>query len=110
MLNFGRLEHLADGIGIEADQLRAVLDDFDENPESLVKELTVWPGDPSKKARNVISLRTPWRSIQERIYLKLLLPQLVPTAHSHGGVRGRSPASNARAHIGNTFALSLIHI
>src|SRR5262249_20589174 len=34
----------------------------------------------------------------------LLLPKLHPTKCSHGGVRRRSPLTNARAHLGNTFA------
>jgi len=104
MLNLGRLKHLAGALGIEREKLLIMLDDFDRDPRSLVKELKVWPADRKKKSRDVINLRKPWRLLQERIYLKLLLPRLVATRHSHGGVKGRIAATNARAHIGNRFA------
>ena len=103
MLNLGRLKNLADGLGLSPDFISGVLDDFDSDPDSLVCELTLWPADSSKKLRDVIALRKRWRLIQKRIYLKLLLPRLKPSRYSHGGVRGRSPATNARVHIGNTF-------
>jgi hypothetical protein len=81
-----------------------VLDDFDRNPDALVHELTLWPADPSKKPRNVIAVRGPWRLLQRRLYLNLLLPRMAASAFSHGGVKGRCPATNARAHIGSTYA------
>jgi hypothetical protein len=105
VLNLGRLEHLAAALGMTEPELRTLLDDFDENPGSLVRELTIWPRDPNKKPRDVISLRRPWRVVQQRIYAKLLLPNLKPTRFSHGGVKKRNAATNARAHIGNKFAL-----
>jgi RNA-directed DNA polymerase len=104
MLNLGRLNNLAESLGLERNSIACVLDSFQTNPSSLVKELTVWRTDPSKKPRDVICMLRPWRRIQQRVYTKLLLPHLRPSKYSHGGVRGRSPATNARCHLGNTFA------
>src|SRR5271163_1920067 len=83
-----------------------LLDDFDEDPGSLVSELTLWPSDPARKPRDVICLGSRWLLVQKRFYRKVLLPRLVPSPYSHGGVRRRSPATNARAHLGNTFGLA----
>jgi hypothetical protein len=104
MFNLGRLEHLRALLGAERGLIERVLDDFDSDPEALVRELTLWPVNPSKKPRNVIGIRGNWRRIQRRIYLKLLLPKLRPSRYSHGGVRGRSPLTNARVHRGHKFA------
>ena len=95
MLNLGRLGDLARGLGIERSLLAEVLDDFDTDPASLFKELTLWPADQTKKPRDVIYVRRRWRLIQERIYEKLLLPWFTPSKCCHGGVRRRSPATNA---------------
>ena len=104
MFNLGRLAHLSQVIGVDERVIQEVLDDFDTNPDALVRELTLWPADPSKKPRNVIAVRGHWRMLQRRLYLKLFLPRIAPSAFSHGGVKGRSAATNARAHIGNPFA------
>lgn len=106
MLNLGRLKHVATALGLEEHAVRLVLEDFDENPESLVAELTLWPAEPDKAPRDVICMRRRWRLVQKRIYRKLLLHELRPTRYSHGGVHGRSPATNARSHIGNRFAFA----
>jgi hypothetical protein len=87
MFNLGRLEHLRALLGVERGLIERVLDDFDSDPDTLVRELTLWPVNPSKKPRNVIGIRGNWRRLQRRIYLKLLLPKLRPSRYSHGGVR-----------------------
>jgi hypothetical protein len=102
MFNLGRLENLADALGVKPNFIAGVLDDFDTNPNSSVHELTLWPADPKKKPRDVISVRNRWRLIQGRIYLKLLLPRFKASRCSHGGVKRRSSATNARVHLGNT--------
>jgi len=104
MFNLGRLENIAESLGLRPSFILGVLDDFETNPTNLVKELTLWRSDPTKKPRDVISLQTPLRLVQNRIYTKLLLPQFRPLRCSHGGVRRRSPTTNARMHVGNTFA------
>jgi RNA-directed DNA polymerase len=104
MFNLGGLDDLAHRLSINIDFLHEVLDDFDGSPASLVTELELWPGDATKKPRQVIAIRKRWRKIQRLIYVKLLLPQFLPSSCSHGGVKKRSPATNARAHIGNVFA------
>lgn len=104
MLNLGGLDDLANALGVELSYLHAVLEDFDLAPASLVKDLTLWQADQSKKPRDVICIRKRWRLIQERIYTKLLLPWFDPLKCCHGGVRRRSSATNARIHLGNRFA------
>lgn len=104
MLNLGRLAHLSRVLCVEDRVIKEVLDDFDTNPNALVHELTLWPADPSKKPRNVIAVRGNWRKLQRRLYLNLFMPRMVASAFSHGGVKGRCAATNARAHIGNAYA------
>lgn len=104
MLNLGGLDDLAIALGVDLCVLHEVLDDFDTAPQSLVKELTLWRADSTKNPRDVISICKPWRLIQKRIYLKLLLPWFKPSVASHGGVKRRSPATNAKVHLGNTHA------
>src|SRR5690606_33229956 len=82
--------------------IHEVLDDFDIAPDRLVTELTLWHPDPTKKPRDVIAILPRWRRIQNRIYRKVLLPKFRPSPNSHGSVKGRSPATNAKVHRGNT--------
>ncbi len=102
MLNLGGLNDLANALGVDIAFLHGVLDDFDMAPDSLVDQLTLYHADQTKKPRDVIALRKRWRLLQERIYRKLLLPWFAPPPCCQGGVRGRSPATNARMHLGNT--------
>jgi RNA-directed DNA polymerase len=104
VFNIGRLAHLSRILGVEDRVIWEVLDDFDSDPDALVHELTLWPADPSKKSRNVIAVRGRWRMLQQRLYRRLFLPRMKPSPVSHGGVKGRSATTNARAHIGNPFA------
>jgi RNA-directed DNA polymerase len=104
VFNLGRLENLAQALGLPSNLIAEVLDAFDTNPSLLVDELTLWPADETKKPRDVISVKKAWRLIQRRIYLKLLLPQFNASPYSHGGVKRRSTATNARAHLGNSYA------
>jgi len=104
MFNFRGLDNLALAIGVGLRDLHEVLDDFDTNPAALVRELTLWRADQSKKPRDVIAIRGRWRHIQRRIYTKLLLPQFHPSRYSHGGVKCRSALTNARVHLGNSYA------
>lgn len=103
MLNLGGLDDLACNLGIELSFLHEVLDDFESAPEKLFEELTLWPADETKKPRDVVSILKPWRIVQERIYKKLFLPWFDPLPSCHGGVRGRSPVTNAKRHMGNKF-------
>lgn len=104
MLNLGGLDDLARRLDVDRSFLHGVLEDFDLKPASLFKELTLWPADQKKKPRDVICIKKPWRLLQKRIHDRLLLPWLVPSKYSHGGVKKRSTATNARAHLGNTHA------
>jgi RNA-directed DNA polymerase len=104
MLNLGGLKHVASALGVTQGELVLLLDDIDQDAGKIVRELTVWPINPEKESRDVICPLKRWRFIQHRIYQRLLLPNLSPTKYMHGGVKGRSPATNARAHIGNRFA------
>ncbi len=104
MFNFGRIEHLCRKIGVNERDMEETLDDFDTNPDAVIREFTVWPADPAKKSRDVISAYGKFRKIQQRLYHRLFQPRFHANRWSHGSVKARSAVTNARAHIGNTFA------
>ena len=64
MFNLGRLNNLADGLGLEPGVIAAVANELDIDPSLHVQELEHWPADPSKKPRDVINLLGAWRRIQ----------------------------------------------
>jgi RNA-directed DNA polymerase len=104
VFNIGKTAGLCRMIDVDERILMETLDDFDTNPDAIVRELTLWPADPTKKPRDIIAIRGQWRRIQRRLYSQLLLPRLIPSKVSHGGVKERDPTTNAKAHLGNQYA------
>lgn len=99
MLAFPTPAALARRLAIREGYLYSLLNRFDE----FVEELTISNPATPDKVRKVISTRPPLRSEQSKFYRWVLLPNLCRSQYSHGGVRGRSPRTNALAHAGQTF-------
>lgn len=102
MLKIRRENHLADQLGMSLDRLHLVANNFGEHVEEL---LLLDPANPNKP-RNVINLMEPLRSVQSRIYRRLLLPRLSSSVHSHGGVANRHIKTNVLPHVGSVFGFT----
>lgn len=101
MLNLGRVDRLAAILEVPLRQLKANLADREQYFDEL---LLIDPAKPHKR-RTVLDVRRPFRTYQERLHKKLLLPRLEASPHSHGGVRGRSVKTNALPHVGSRWIL-----
>ncbi|MDP1798771.1 MAG: hypothetical protein Q8K78_14855, partial [Planctomycetaceae bacterium] len=101
MLNIRRLTHLAQSLGVDQAKLDEVLVDLDQHYEQLI---LIDPARP-EKIRRVVNVRKPLRTLQERIYKRLLLKKLLPSPQSHGGVNGRSIKTNALVHADSQYVL-----
>lgn len=101
MLRIRQLKHLTDRLEITLPDLEEVAADI----QRYCKELVLL--DPAKpgKRRKVLNVTGKLRTIQERIYRRILLPQLTPSQYSYGGVPGRHIKANAEAHLNSAFAL-----
>ncbi len=72
-----------------------------------IRELMLWPWNPHKRPRPVVSVSGLLRKVQCRLLRRLLKPTLTASAFSHGGVPDRHPLSNARVHFGNRFGFKM---
>jgi hypothetical protein len=63
------------------------------------------PGKPDKK-RTVLSVQGKLRTAQYRLLHRALLPSLLPSECSHGGVRRRSIKTNFQVHAHSNFAFA----
>ncbi|MFO7906784.1 MAG: hypothetical protein ACQESR_12800 [Planctomycetota bacterium] len=99
MLHLRQVKHLARQTNMSVERLDKTLDDIDSDYEKLI---LLNPHKPDKP-RNVVSVKGAVRKFQSRLYRRVLLPRLVPSSHSHGGVRGRHIKSNALAHRRSAF-------
>jgi RNA-directed DNA polymerase len=99
MLGIRQVKHLLHALSASLEEVSALF----ESPESFYEQLYV--SDPQKphKKRVVVDVRGQMRAMQARLYRRLLLPKLVPSVHSHGGVRGRSIRTNAEPHLGSRY-------
>jgi len=79
--------------------LKGVLGKAEEFYEELV---LVDPHKPGKR-RLVINPMGKLRSLQNRFYARILLPNLDRSGYSHGGVPGRNILTNVRPHLGQAF-------
>lgn len=106
MANFvlNRPQQLAKILGVSIE----VLTDTSENMRSHCKRLLLSdPRFPDKAPRIVRSMSKSLRSIQYRLYNRILLPTLPPSVYSYGGVPGRHIKTNAAQHLQSRFALTL---
>lgn len=102
-LRLRQLKHLASALGVSTGELRDIIASAQNDYEELL--LT----DPKKpdKSRVVLSVRGPVRALLRKLYKDVLLPKLVPSAESHGGIRKRDILTNVAPHLGSTFALKV---
>lgn len=99
MLRLRQVKHLARWLDTTVDRLDATLQDAESYYEELVLR------DPSKpeKPREVVCVQGLIRQYQSKLYRQVLLPKLVPSQFSHGGVRGRHIKSNVEPHRRSAF-------
>ena len=102
MLRIRQLKHLVNRLDTPLGDMERIAADV----RKYCKELILF--DPAKpgKQREVLDVTGKFRTIQERIYRRILVPQLVPSEYSYGGVPGRHIKANAQAHMESTFALT----
>lgn len=99
MLYIRQVKHLARRLGISPRALENVSD----SPERFCEELLVIDPVRPKKPRSVVNAKGILRRLQSGLYRRILLPRLIPSDHSHGGIVGRSIVTNAAAHAGSQF-------
>lgn len=99
MLNLRQVKHLARWLDTSVDRLGTILDDAESYYEELILQ------DPAKpdKSREVVCVNGAVRDFQSKLYRRVLLPKLVPSAFSHGGVRGRHIKTNIEPHRRSSF-------
>jgi len=98
VLNIETPRQLARLLETSVERLYAIL----RRATSYYEELVLC--DPAKrKPRIVVSPRGRMRTMQMRLYRRVLAPRLDRSPYSHGGVPGRSVLTNVREHIGQSF-------
>lgn len=103
MLSIQRVGQLAKYLGVS----EAELIDVADKPDRYCEELILL--DPAKpgKQRQVLQVCGKLRAIQRNLYHKILMPKLVPSEFSHGGVRGRHIKSNLHPHLRSRYVLTM---
>jgi RNA-directed DNA polymerase len=99
MLHIRQTKHLLATLGVTQDALLAVLG----APNDYYEELQLRDPQKPNKLRTVVNVKGTMRTLQSRLYRRVLLPKLEPSAYSHGGVRGRSIKTNVEPHLGAGF-------
>jgi len=99
MLHIHYDKQLARMLGTTRSELRDVLDHADDWYEIL----RLYDPAKPKKPRDVVNVRGKLRRLQNQLYRRVLLPKLVVSTYSHGGIRGRHVKSNAHAHVESQF-------
>lgn len=99
MLNVRSVACLSDALGVSIGALRRSRESVNE----CFRELFLIDPKKPDKPRPVLDINSTWRLCLEKLYLRLLLKRIVPSPHSHGGVRGRSIITNAGAHTESEF-------
>ena len=90
---------LATKLGVSREQLECILANYDDYCEKLTLHNPAKP----EKPRDVLNVRGILRTLQCRLYRKLLLPRLPVSPFSHGGVCGRNIRTNFIAHANSAF-------
>jgi hypothetical protein len=94
-------------LNVDENRITNVLHLLDNDPSQVASELTLWPANQAKRSRDVLAIKGDWKILQRKLYRTLFLPRFAKSSYSHGAVRKRSAATNARAHIGNEFLLKI---
>ena len=92
MLNIRDINHLSKILDLDSVLLS---DNYDRYISSFVVQT-------KNKKRKVHCVHGPLRHAQQRL-LKLFISKLKPSRFSHGGIKGRSPLTNAGAHSSSRF-------
>jgi RNA-directed DNA polymerase len=90
---------LAAKLGVTRGQLERIL----ENAENYYRQLTLHNPAKPDKPRNVVEVCGVLRTLQSRLYRRLLLPRLPVSPFSHGGVLGRTIKTNFLPHANSVF-------
>ncbi len=99
MLRLRQEKHLAWVFGLDVPTVRSLAESVEAHCDELLLH------DPAKpeKPRPVLDIRGDFRRAQQRIYKRILLPNLDPSDYSFGGVGGRHIKMNAERHAGSRF-------
>lgn len=99
MLHIRQTKHLLR----ELDISHAELDEVTKDPDAYYEPLLL--SDPQKpdKQRLVLNVTGRMRTLQTRLYRRILLPKLTPSVYSHGCVKRRSIKTNASQHLDSAF-------
>ncbi len=100
MLNVRTERCLSRIIGVPPHSLRRHIADL----HKCFDELSLIDPENPGKMRDILNIKGPWRFCLNRLYKRLLLPNLSPSQYSHGGVKKRSTVTNASRHRGSVYA------
>lgn len=96
------INDLAFRLGIKAERLKNIacnIDDYYTEFRKVVKA--------GREARHFRVPKRELRFVQGRIISTLLAPMMGEAGAAHGGIKGRSPATNAAAHLGQACVVSM---
>jgi RNA-directed DNA polymerase len=105
-LEIYRPKQLANLLGFEESALRVLASEVQNTAKrsKYINEFTIVDPREDRKRRDVISIRGDFKTVQRRIYERILSKVIKPGPSSHGGIRGKSIKSNAESHLGNVYA------
>lgn len=97
-LNICSIRDLAFRLGVSADTIKTIAGQAGRYYDPFIKR-------SGNKERLIDNPTGPVRALQDRIQERLLAPLYLPD-YIHGGVPGRSPISNAAAHLGQRVVVA----
>jgi len=100
MLRIRQTKHLLKALNVTWAELTEVI----QSPSAYYEHLILTDPQKPNKKRSVVNVTGRMRSLQSRLYRRVLLPKLTPSVHSHGGVAGRSIKTNVSEHLGSAYA------
>lgn len=100
MLRIRQTKHLIEALGVTNEEIASVI----SSPSEYYEELILTDPKKPQKPRTVVNVKGAMRTLQSRLYRRILLRKIEPSVYSHGGVRGRSIKTNVEPHLGSSFA------
>lgn len=94
------LKVLAKKMGIDLAFLEEIARSAEQNYSPFLKKRT------GKKPRTIDNPSDTLKAIQRKILSRLLEQEVVPL-HLHGSLKGRSPISNAKSHLGQRYVIRI---
>lgn len=98
------MQHLAWTIGVPIERLKVLADDIQRERRTHYRHFALTTG--KGKVRHIYHPTPELLDVQRRIVRRVLEPLGFGDA-AHGGVRGRSPATNAKAHQGKRCVVKI---